>query len=161
MGETGSEYSLFIYLSLSSSRPEGKYKPDRSHYCKELGRTVLKMDHYCPWVRNCIGFYNYKYFHILLFYINIVLVLSLLNSIKFINLYLWDISVSWGNIYIAILTSMLSFFSLSISLPFYLFHLWLASKNMSTIGTQHTMSHTEPSTIIIVSAGLNSNLSLL
>ncbi|ETW36236.1 LOW QUALITY PROTEIN: hypothetical protein PFTANZ_03043 [Plasmodium falciparum Tanzania (2000708)] len=48
---------------------EKKYKPDRSHYCRAIEKNVLKMDHYCPWVANCVGFYNYKFFF--LFYANI------------------------------------------------------------------------------------------
>ncbi|KAK1918133.1 hypothetical protein P3342_000853 [Pyrenophora teres f. teres] len=28
------------------------WKPDRTHHCKELGRCVRKMDHYCPWAGN-------------------------------------------------------------------------------------------------------------
>ncbi|CAD7930957.1 unnamed protein product [Amoebophrya sp. A25] len=45
-----------------------KYKPDRAHHCRVLGRCVLKMDHHCPWVSNTIGFHNHKYFLLTLFY---------------------------------------------------------------------------------------------
>jgi len=44
------------------------YKPDRAHYCRMLGRCVLKMDHFCPWLNNCIGFKNHKFFVLFIFY---------------------------------------------------------------------------------------------
>ena len=44
------------------------YKPDRAHHCSTLGRCVLKMDHFCPWVNNTVGFYNHKFFFQFLVY---------------------------------------------------------------------------------------------
>jgi len=54
---------------LSESARIRKLKPDRSHYCHITRRQVLRMDHFCPWVGNCIGFYNYKFFYLFLFYL--------------------------------------------------------------------------------------------
>ncbi|KAK4945558.1 Palmitoyltransferase pfa5 [Elasticomyces elasticus] len=38
------------------------YKPDRAHHCSELGRCVLKMDHFCPWVGGIVSETSFKYF---------------------------------------------------------------------------------------------------
>lgn len=43
-------------------------RPERAHHCKESGVCVMRMDHYCPWIGNCVGFRNYKYFLLMNFW---------------------------------------------------------------------------------------------
>ncbi|XP_040291893.1 palmitoyltransferase ZDHHC16 isoform X1 [Bufo bufo] len=37
-------------------------KPARTHHCSICKRCILKMDHHCPWLNNCVGHYNHRYF---------------------------------------------------------------------------------------------------
>lgn len=38
------------------------YKAPRSHHCRKCDRCVLKMDHHCPWINNCVGWGNHGHF---------------------------------------------------------------------------------------------------
>lgn len=38
------------------------FRPKRAHHCKTCRACVLEMDHHCPWVNNCVGVQNHKYF---------------------------------------------------------------------------------------------------
>jgi hypothetical protein len=46
-------------------------KPARAHHCSTCKRCILKMDHHCPWVNNCVGARNQKYFLQYLLYIQL------------------------------------------------------------------------------------------
>lgn len=43
-------------------------KPPRAHHCSVLGRCVLNMDHYCPWMATTVGYGNYRHFVLFLVY---------------------------------------------------------------------------------------------
>ena len=63
------------------------WKPPRAHHCSECGFCVFKMDHHCPWINNCVGHHNMKYFLQFVLYIMLSsAMLSLLCVLSFYNL---------------------------------------------------------------------------
>ncbi|CAL8068097.1 unnamed protein product [Calicophoron daubneyi] len=56
----------------------GMYRPPRAHHCRICHRCVRRMDHHCPWINNCVGEYNQKYFIMFLIYVAILCIYALI-----------------------------------------------------------------------------------
>lgn len=52
------------------------YRPPRAHHCRICKRCIRRMDHHCPWINNCVGERNQKYFLQFLLYVGILSIYS-------------------------------------------------------------------------------------
>jgi palmitoyltransferase len=57
-------------------------KPPRSHYDNVTNTLVLNLDHYCPWMFNSIGYFNYRYFLNFLIYVFVGMLYGAIISSK-------------------------------------------------------------------------------
>lgn len=110
----------------------GKYKPDRCHHCRVCRTCVLRMDHHCPWIYNCVGFRNHKYFFLLLFYSMLVchlITFGMLDSVKR-SLYL---DTPFLTLFLLLFGETLAAFLGLLVTMFFGFHIWLMLKALTTI----------------------------
>ena len=111
----------------------GKYKPDRCHHCRVCKTCVLKMDHHCPWIYNCVGLNNHKHFMLLLFYVTLT---SLFVSITMA----WSVyevvskdDPPLSDLFVVLFGESLAGFVSLITAGFFGFHLYLTVEALTTI----------------------------
>ncbi|XP_037888489.1 palmitoyltransferase ZDHHC15B isoform X3 [Glossina fuscipes] len=114
-------------------------KPDRSHHCSVCGTCILKMDHHCPWVNNCVNFTNYKFFVLFLGYALLYCLYVALTSLEcFIRF--WrsefveqgELGGSMGRFHILFLFFVAFMFAISL-ISLFGYHVYLLLVNRTTL----------------------------
>mmetsp|Transcript_78323 Transcript_78323/g.162742 ORF Transcript_78323/g.162742 Transcript_78323/m.162742 type:complete len:390 (+) Transcript_78323:168-1337(+) len=109
-----------------------KYKPDRCHHCRVCNMCILRMDHHCPWVYNCIGFRNHKYFFLVLVYASVTLGIIVFSMFETVW---WSTRTDVPIPLMILLVAGEAFatFLFVIVTSFLAFHIWLMVKAMTTV----------------------------
>ncbi|KAK9282637.1 hypothetical protein L1049_010856 [Liquidambar formosana] len=109
------------------------YKPPRAHHCRVCRRCVLRMDHHCLWINNCVGYWNYKSFVILILYATIG---SLYSTVMMLSCVLQKDRDFSGQVPLKIFYIICGVMMVALSLTLGTllgWHIYLITRNMTTI----------------------------
>lgn len=112
-------------------------KPPRAHHCSISGKCILEMDHFCPWMNNCVGYNNYRYFVSFLIYLCVGAMYVIAVTLRpFLSLsvaqrstFIFNVSMHTAIVF-TFTIAISAFFSVGILL---LWHAYLSLTNQTTI----------------------------
>ncbi|KAI8141092.1 DHHC palmitoyltransferase-domain-containing protein [Fennellomyces sp. T-0311] len=116
------------------------YKPPRAHHCRYCRRCVLKMDHHCPWIANCVGHDNYPHFVRFILYVDIacsyalgLLVWRVRSILDDMRHFRWHADPTTTEIVFLVLNFILAFVVLFCVGILSIYHLYCMARNQSSV----------------------------
>ncbi|KAF9646143.1 zf-DHHC-domain-containing protein [Thelephora ganbajun] len=108
---------------------EGLVKPPRTHHCSACRKCVLKYDHHCPWIGQCVGARNHKFFLQFVFWASLFCAWTFSTLLGFVALPRNHENLDTLKIVIIILTGLFGLFTLTMLGT----HMRLILLNMTTV----------------------------
>lgn len=118
-------------------------RPERSHHCNVTGCCILRMDHFCPWINNCVGLGNYKFFLQLLIYGTLSSLIGIFSTVpEFVMVIekllgvenpLWQANLQMTDMMAFIVFEGMAIFLLVLLIPVLYTHVPLACSNRTAI----------------------------
>ncbi|XP_041420078.1 palmitoyltransferase ZDHHC2-like [Xenopus laevis] len=106
-------------------------KPNRCYHCPVCNICILKLDHHCVFLNNCVGLSNYKFFLLFLLYAVLLCIFTSAVSL-YCSILLWthQLPNSQSKIPIIVLFILCTLFSIAL-FQLFRYHFNLAVRNIS------------------------------
>ena len=105
-------------------------RPLRSKHCRVQRKCILLFDHYCPFVGNTIGLYNYPHFYLFLVFLSTSIIGFILTSLHYLEQRMYKRG-AFEDLDVIILLLFISLFFIP-SFGMTIYHTCLAIKNLTT-----------------------------